>query len=393
MGSIVKRWTKDRKTGKRRAQFHIVYYTGARRWSEKKQAYVSQQKWEKAPPELNTQRSAAKLLAQREAEVLRGEYVEHRKTLFSELAQDWLKSEVQPTARPTTIERYNIVLRNHLLPIFGATYIENIRPRDIQAFAAQKVADGLANATIQQQLTVLRSVLAKAVEWGLLRSNPATGFKIRLPQEPPSAVRPLNPDEIRLFLDHTPARWYALFVFTWSGMRLSEILAAKWANLDWEKGRYNVRESLTRKRLFARPKTPSSEAPVPLSEFVMETLKQHRQDQAEHRLLMGAQYQDQDLIFPALKGTPTCHETVNKGAIKSILKNAGLRPIRFHDLRHTCASLMIKNGESPKTIQRQLRHSSIKMTLDTYGHLFPEDEDRAVARLDALIWEQQSTSV
>lgn len=117
----------------------------------------------------------------------------------------------------------------------------------------------------------------------------------------------------------------------------------------------------------------------------LEVLREHHKRQTEEKLKVGSDYQDQDLIFATAKGTPwDAHNVVNRQFLPA-LKDAGLRRIRFHDLRHTCATLLINQGVPPKYIQRQLRHASIETTFDRYGHLFPETNQEAVQKLDAAL--------
>jgi len=165
----------------------------------------------------------------------------------------------------------------------------------------------------------------------------------------------------------------------------------KWANVDWNQGKYFVRETLTRKmetqeRGFASPKTEGSAQPVDLTPTCLDALTALRKYQAEERLKIGDDYQDLDLVFATTQGTPLNDRNVIQRVFEPALKNAGLRRIRFHDLRHTCASLLIAQGENPKYVQKQLRHASIQITFDRYGHLFPDANREAVRRLDDTLF-------
>jgi integrase len=125
---------------------------------------------------------------------------------------------------------------------------------------------------------------------------------------------------------------------------------------------------------------------VDLSPRACEALRAHRASQAEEKIGAGADYQDLDLVFATEKGHSLDHWNVKRRVFEPALEAAGLRRIRFHDLRHTCASLSLARGENPKYIQKQLRHASIEMTFDTYGHLFPEAAQQAVEKLDGMIF-------
>jgi len=232
-------------------------------------------------------------------------------------------------------------------------------------------------------------MLSHAVDWGYVRVNPAT--RVKDPRVPRGEMDFLRPDEARKFLSAVPVRWYPFFLTAIStGLRLGELLAMKWGNMDWGSERYFVRETLSRRRYeyeggFTSPKTEGSAQSVDLTSACLDALKGHRQRQAAERLKMGEDYQDLDLIFATPKGTPLDQKNVVHRQFYSALESAGLRRIRFHDLRHTCASLLINQGISPKYIQRQLRHASIDTTFDRYGHLFPETSQEATQKLDAVL--------
>ena len=165
----------------------------------------------------------------------------------------------------------------------------------------------------------------------------------------------------------------------------------KWRNLDWNRGQYFVKETFLRPRgghpaCMAEPKTDSSMAPVDLTPSCLDALRHHRARQNEEKLRAGDKYQDQDLIFATPLGTWVHPSNTTNRVFHPTLKAAGIRQIRFHDLRHTCASLLIAQNESPKYIQTQLRHASFEMTFDRYGHLFPDSNKEAASRLDQAIF-------
>ena len=382
-GSIVSRRVKDRKTGKPYEQLYLVYDAG-HKWSEKKGGWVRNQVWEKAVP--NTKRHARKLLNERLARVQREEYVQTRKIPFAQLADAWLVKEITPRVKSQTVENYERQVRNHLLPAFGALEVGNITPEDIQGFMAQKIADGVAVTSVRAYVARLKGIFSKGVEWGYLRRSP-TDITLRYPKENRKKLDPLSPSEVRVLLKHTPQRWYALISMAiWTGMRMGELQAAKWDNLDWSGQQYHVRETLTRAQSFSTPKTQGSIAPVFVSPWLLEVLQEHRRRQAEYQLSRGAQFVDQDLMFTTAKGSPIHHHQLRCDTFKRILREAGLRDVRFHDLRHTCATLMIANNENIKFIQRQMRHTSIQTTMDVYGHLLPEAHKDPTQRIDNLIW-------
>jgi integrase len=375
-GSIVKRQGKGRKRGKPVDLYYIVYQVGQR------------QKWE-AVDEPRTRKHAEELLAKRLQELHSGTYVELKEITFGEFKKRWVSQYAEGQVVPNTLERYRSQFKIHLIPEFGDRELKHISTEDIQRYRADKEKI-LAPGTVKQHLSLLRQMFDHAIDWDYLKKNPAK--KVANPKIPKKEKDFLTPIEVRQLLRNTPEKWYAfILVAVMGGFRVGELLAMKWSNLEWEKGRYLVRENLQRKtsthpKGFSEPKTDESAAPVDISPKALEALRAHKQRQAAERLRAGDKYHNQDLIFATFRGEPLDHWNVKRRVLEPALTSAGLRTIRFHDLRHTCASLLINQGESPKYIQKQLRHASIEMTFDTYGHLFPEAAQEAVQRLDGVLF-------
>ncbi len=224
---------------------------------------------------------------------------------------------------------------------------------------------------------------------GHLKTSPAEAAQPQFAPQRRQEIKPLSRREVREFLSHVQANrphWYPFCLTAIStGMRVGELMAMKWEHLDEDAATYHVRETLTRDRRFDLTKTPESEAKVPVSPAVLSALRDHRIRQATIRLRKRNDYPNPEIVFPNSLGGPLDYASLVYKVFKPLLAEAGIREIRFHDLRHTCASLMISNGESIKAVQRQLRHATIQITLDTYSHLYPEDRAAASHRLDALL--------
>jgi len=183
-----------------------------------------------------------------------------------------------------------------------------------------------------------------------------------------------------------------LYMAVNTGLRVGELLASKWENFDEKKRTYYVRENLTRKQTFGPTKTASSRATVDLSPDLVKALREHQTRQMWLQQQAGATWTDrpeyEGLIFTTGTGTPIAHSNwTDRGRFfKTILREAGLRRIRPHDLRHACASLMIARGEHIKAVSKQMRHASVQITWDVYGHLYPEDRAAAQERFDKQIF-------
>ena len=386
-GSIIKRPSKATKDGKPREQYYIVYDLGSK-WNKKKKQWARGQKWEKVPAP-NTKKHAEILLAERLAQLHRGEFIEPSKMSYREYKDLWRDKYAMGQVRSTTMAKYDSLWNNHLIPALGDVPIAQIGVEDIQSLKSTKISEGLSPQTVKHMLRLLRQSLEHAVDWGYIRTNPAK--KVKDPTIPRMEMDFLTADECRLFLEHVPPKWYAFFYAAiTTGLRQGELMAMKWKNLDWNRHIYFVRENYARKTTvapagFAAVKTEGSAQSIDLTPTCLDILKGQRKRQAEEKLQAGEDYEDRDLIFAGAYGKPLDHRNIVNRMFEPILKAAGMRHIRFHDLRHTCASLLIDQGESPKYIQRQMRHASIKTTFDRYGHLFPEKNREAASRLDGAL--------
>jgi len=175
-----------------------------------------------------------------------------------------------------------------------------------------------------------------------------------------------------------------------TGMRRGEILGLCWADVDLERGSLAVRRTLIReeggKWAYGTPKTAKGRRQIALPPSGVDSLRRHRVRQLEHRLALGEIYQENDIVFANGIGEPL-HPNTLTWRYKRLIAHAGVQAIRFHDLRHTSASLMLQNGEHPKVVQERLGHANIAITLDLYSHLTNDMQRDAAQRLDTLIGE------
>ncbi|HIE01673.1 MAG TPA: site-specific integrase [Thiotrichaceae bacterium] len=328
---------------------------------------------------------AERMLVEIISKINNGQYFEPKKITFAEFAKKWLSEYAEGAVKPSTLESYEYIFRVHLIPFFGESELATITPEDVQTYVSLKRKEGkLSPKTINNTLVPLKEMFKHAVRWGYLRENPAA--YVEKPRVPHKEMDFLTHEEVRLFLEHTPEEYYALFLTAiMTGMRRGELLAMKWGNLDWNRGQYFVKESLYRGS-FIEPKSPKSRRAINLAPTLLETLRQHKLKQDVERLILGPDYQELDLIFCTKEGKPLDPDNLVKRVFHRILDAAGIRRIRFHDLRHTYASLLIAQGESPKYIQNQLGHASIQTTLDRYGHLMPDAHKEAAERLDKSLF-------
>jgi integrase len=353
--------------------------------------------------------SAQLYLAQSQAKRIRGEFRRPVKMRFDAFAAEWLKVYAKPNVKVRTYEAYESSLRVHLVPEFGDLLLTEISRKTVDSFVADWLAGGpdylervrLAReleakrakeegrdprpvklgrspGTISNALTPLREMLGHAVEWEYLTANPALG--VRRPRVERAEMHVLGPQEIHKLLekaDGLAARTAILTAVT-TGMRRGELLALRWGDVGWNSRRVWVRRNVNRHGQFQEPKTRGSVRAIAMLETLATALREHR---------MASPFKDaDDLIFPNEKGTPMDGHNFVRRVFDPALRRAGLPKIRFHDLRHTFASLLIAQGEHPKLISEQLGHASVQITLDRYGHLLPASYDSAGERLDAVLF-------
>ena len=331
------------------------------------------QRWEAAGP---SKKRAERLLVRRVTEVYDEAVAELKKATFADFAEMWLQDYAKMSVKQSTYISYETITRRHLLPNLGKLWLHQISGSDIQRLLARKIRlDGLSPKSVVNILIPLKEMLQHAIEWGYLRSNPAAFVK--RPHVEIEEMDFLSPDEICLLLEHVNSRYQAFFMAAvLTGMRRGELLALKWGDIDWNSSQISVRRSLYR-GVFQTPKSTYSFRRIMLSPMLIQTLMYHRTVASSSEL---------DLVFCDVNGRPLDPDNLVKRQFLTALDRAGIRRIRFHDLRHTYASLLIAQGEDIKFVQAQLGHSSAKTTLDRYGHLFPGTHKESARRLDQTVF-------
>jgi integrase len=242
---------------------------------------------------------------------------------------------------------------------------------------------GLSARTVQYMHAVLQRALKVAVNDGLISRNPCAA--VDPPQVRRKAIRPLNRDQVRaLFEAAADNRLEALYVVAvHCGLRQGELLGLKWEDVDLELGTLQIRRTLSNGK-FTPPKTAKSRRSVSLTPTAVEALKRHSERQAREMIKADTLYQDQNLVFASQVGTPLSRRNLTR-SFKALLRRAGLpHSVRFHDLRHTCATLLLGSGFNGKFVQELLGHATISITLDTYSHVMPGMADHTAVMEDAL---------
>ena len=349
-----------------------------------------------------TRKEGADLLAQALGDLHHGAFVALHKLTVGQWLETWLRDYKQAKICPLTFDNYERLIRGHLLPTLGTIPLKELRPEHVQQFYNQQRQAGLSAGTIRVIHAVLHGALRQAMRNQLVMRNVSEATE--RPSGKTRRMTPLTKMQVgQLLTAIAKHRLYpAILLGFGTGLRRGELLALRWQDVDLEAGVLHVRQTLERVRnhattepgkrtclIFQEPKTEQSRHTIPIPADIAEVLKQHKARHAEEKLRMGQAYTDYGLVFCWPHGTPLDPEDFRKRFVQPC-QQAGLPPIRLHDTRHTFATLMLKLGQAPKTVQTMLGHTTIATTLDIYSHVPLDLEKQAAAKLNLLFREAVS---
>jgi integrase len=349
---------------KRGKQYAIRYYDA-----------LGKRRWETIGP---SQHEAKQVLAQRMWERRQGKFhVTRLPVTMREFAETWQEDylivQVQlGRLKESTIVGYRNNLTLHILPFFDTTRLSEIALPHVREFMKKLLAKPLPPNTVGKVLMLLKEMLKHAIQWGYLDTNPAQYAERPRCENPEMEV--LTPEEIRRLLAHAeePVRTLLLCAVL-TGMRRGELLGLKWEDIDLEGHRLFVRRALWRGK-FVTPKSRRSRRTIDVAPTLRDALAR-----------LPSRFRG-DLVFCSEACTALDPDNLMHRDFPRALRRAGVRRIRFHDLRHTYTSLLIAQGAHPKYIQVQLGHASIQTTLDRYGHLMPDAHAAEARKLDQVIF-------
>ncbi|HEV2802430.1 MAG TPA: tyrosine-type recombinase/integrase [Pyrinomonadaceae bacterium] len=320
-----------------------------------------------------------------------GTFIEPAAMAVKDYLDKWLKTAARPRLRERTYDDYSELLKRYVRADLGEKRLCDVRPLDIQNLYADMTGRGLSARTVRYTHAILSSAFKQAIRWQMLIHNPCEA--IELPRAERREMSAFSPNEAEEFLKAAKENEHGvIFAFALAtGMRPEEYLGLKWSDLDMEKDTAIVRRVLVRRKgggwYFGEPKTSRSRRTVPLPTTLVKMLTDHRRKQIEKRLKAGAAYQNNDLVFATVEGTPHNSRNLAQRQFQSILKSAKL-PLNFrlYDLRHSCATLLLVAGENPKVVSERLGHASVVLTLDTYSHVLPSMQREATEKLEKMLF-------
>lgn len=302
-------------------------------------------------------------------------------------AESWLERLGSSGLKPATVSNYRWVLDRHVLPNIGRRRLVALSPQHVRTLLLTVSESGVSARTVQLSRAVLRSMLADAERDQLIHRNVAA--LVKGPRVERQEVVPWTADEAGQFLTSLEGhRLRPLFaVGVALGLRKGELLALRWQDVDLDVGVLRVRATVQRLGkgvglVTGSPKTARSRRTLPLPQVLVDALREHRTAQELERE-EATSWHDAGLVFTTSKGTMIEPRNLNRFLDEAIAR-AGLRRIRFHDLRHTCASLLLAQGVSPRVVMEVLGHSQMSMTTDLYGHVMPSSLRSAADALDGV---------
>ncbi|NHN28538.1 site-specific integrase [Paenibacillus agricola] len=354
--------------------YDVGEQNGRKRNQKKKSGYTSK-------------KGAAKALVEIESKINKGIYVEPSRELFSTYLLDWLGAKGVAIKEQTRMN-YETIIRARIIPSLGNLMVSKLTARALQRFINELLEEGLSESYVVKVYNILNSSLKTAYKWKLLPENPMEFTdKPRIGRQEQSVW---NEKELAEFLRvaRSDRLYAAFFLAMTTGLRRGEILGLRWRDVDVENKVLFVSQILSPdgKKLLSETKTTSSRRSVDLCVETVGMLRKQRRSIVAEKVEMGEGYQDHDLVICTVKGTPVSPRNVVR-SFKRLSNKAGLNEIRFHDLRHSHATLLVEHGADIKMVAERLGHSTTRMTLDTYTHVRKGRQKEAANLISKVLFE------
>ncbi|WP_170151830.1 tyrosine-type recombinase/integrase [Subtercola boreus] len=315
------------------------------------------------------------------------------------LAASWLEYGLKDSIRDSTKQSYTYHWRSHIEATFGEKLASEVKPQDVNEWVSVLRLRNLSTSTVKAARQVLGAIFRHALAEGTVQSNPVARSRTvgKREGEVTQVKEPYTLPEARQLVAAAGIDSYlegVLILAVHLGLRRGETLGLRWSAIDLRSGSLRVEASLSEKRIekangtsgvslqLTSPKTESSLRRLQLSDFVVETLRRQQHRQAIQRMEAGEHWDETDLVFTNSYGGPLYPSTVGK-QIKRVERQAGLREIRFHDLRHTAARIMLEGGARIEHVSKAFGHSSIAVTMDVYAKHATSLADGATSALSA----------
>jgi integrase len=357
-----------------------IYGEGSIYWNNDRNRWVAQillPNSKRRSKSFTDKKQALNWLASERTKINQGLFVADESIKLGDFLNSYMAEVAIHNLRPTTYQTNYSLIKNHIIPGLGNIKLSKLQPSQVQAFYSQKLSEGLARRTVAYLHAILHKCLDQALRWGLVNRNITDLVDVPSPQRRSPTVWSL--EEAKTFLKAVEHhRWYPIYVLAiFTGMRKGEILGLHRNDINVKSGVVNVRHQITQVKgegsVVSEPKTQKSRRQITLSPFACVVMEDHLLSLDKNQLL----------IFTTSTGKPISSRNVVRH-FKSVIEKEGLPDIRFHDLRHTHATMLLSAGTHPKVVQERLGHSQISLTLDTYSHVIPTMQREASDQFEAM---------
>jgi integrase len=316
---------------------------------------------------------------------------------FGDYAKHYIDNYAKHATKQNTWKNYETMIKLHLNPVWQNKRLNQIKRADVKKLILQKQQDSFAASTVENIKALVSGIFTHAYEEELLSANPALKLgRFIQKQDSRKHIKSLAKEQVTTFLSvarqETPDH-YALLLFVFrTGVRMGELIGLAWEDIDFAGNMIEVRRSYSHGH-FSSPKSHKSRF-IDMSNQLRQTLLAHRSSQVAKfggtlpRLELSDKFKPDNvirLVFPNKCGKPLCGDNFRKRVFKPLLETVDIPAIRFHDIRHTFASLLLQQGESLHYVKEQMGHASIQTTVDVYGHIVPGSNRNAVNKLDDKI--------
>lgn len=363
---------------------------GAIYWRESRKRWIAELPLETGKSKYfsgKTYAEAQRKLNQGQLEQRQGKLATGPKQTVKDFLNYWLEEVHGATLKLSALALYRRHMKNHIIPRLGHIQLQKLKADQVQAFLNTMLKDGLKAGTINVIFAILDAALKDAVRWQRLAVNVCD--VVTPPRVTPPDMRVLSKEEAQRLLDVAKASRLqcVLTLALATGMRLGELLALRWEEIDLENKTLQVRHTIDYIQGYGKvesePKTASGKRGITLPQFMIEELERHRLYQLEAREKAGDAWKEQGLVFPNRNGGYFSRARLY-GIFKKLLSDAGLSDMHFHGLRHSTATILLRMGVSPKVVQELLGHSNITITLGVYGHVLPGMQKEAMDKMDDI---------
>ena len=316
----------------------------------------------------------------------KGIYTPPGRLTVAEHLRNWLEGYVKTNCSQRTLDGYQSIIERHLIPALGQLQLKHLHPQAIQSYYG-KACERLSARTVHHHHRVLSQSLKYAVRQGYLGRNPAELVDPPSPRK--KVMRTLTPTEVEVLFENAQDNYYYPVIYTAvsTGLRQAELLGLRWRDVDLDMCSISVSQVLYKRGgvcEFKEPKTSHSRRRVAMTPKLALFLREYRAEREWLCQQLGRQLTLDDLVFTSVEGKPI-DPCVLSHAFGRMARQAGLEGVRFHDLRHTFASLMLLRGAKPKVISEALGHSSVAFTMDVYSHIIEGMQEDAMALLDEVL--------